>query len=72
MESECEPQLFDWNPTLEPYPILKPKLDLIQFHESVLFPESFTLESKSTVWYHIPLLDKGIEQSNSEMICQDS
>jgi len=47
--NECEPQFFALNPTLEPYSILEPKLDLIQFHESILVQESFTLESKSTI-----------------------
>jgi len=34
--NECEPQPFDLNPTLEPYPTLESKLDLNQFHESIL------------------------------------
>jgi len=72
MGNECERQLFELNPTLDLYPILEPKLDLNQFHESILVSESFTLESKSTVLpNHIPLLDQGVEQYNSEMVYQD-
>ena len=40
---------FNLNPTLKPYTIIEPKLDLNQFYESVLVPESFTLESKLTI-----------------------
>ena len=72
MGIECEPQLFDMNPTLKLYPILEFKLDLNQFHESVLVPESFTLKSKSIISpNHVPLLDQGVERSNSEMVYQN-
>jgi len=65
IDHECELQHFDLNSTLEPCPILESKLNLNQFYESVLVPESFTLEFKSTTPpNHILLLDQGVEQYN--------
>ena len=72
IDHECELQFFNLNLTHEPYPILEPKLDLIQFYKSLLVPKFFTLEFKSTVsQYHIPLLDQSVEQDDFEMIFHD-
>ena len=72
LENEYELLLFDLDPTFEPYLILGPKLDLDQFHESILVPKPFTLESKSTIsTFHISLLDQGVEHYDSKMIFQD-
>ena len=66
MEKEFEFQLFDLDTTLEPNPTLEPKLD---FSESVLVPEPFILEPKSTISSnHILLLDQGIDHNDYEMI----
>jgi len=60
-----------WTP-LESYLTLELKLDLNQFHESVLVLKSFIFEPKSTISpNHISLLDQSAKQSNSEMIYQD-
>ena len=55
MENECESQLFDLNPTLEPYPILEHKLDLIQFCEFVLVP-NLSLSSPKQPFHNITFL----------------
>ena len=60
------------DPTFEPNLTLESKLDLSHIPESVLVPESFTLEPNSTfLSCHILLLDQGIDHNNSEMIFQD-
>ena len=67
--NECELLLFKLDPTFEPYPILEPRLDLNQFHESVLFLEPSTHESKSIVFTnHIPWLNQDVEHYDSKMI----
>jgi len=71
IRNECEPQHFDLDPTLESYPILEPRFDLKQFHESLLVLKLFTLEPKSIILSnHIPLLEQGVEQYNSEIVNQ--
>jgi len=50
----------------------KPVPDLIQIPKSVLDPEPLTLEPKLTISpYHNQLLDKGMQQYDSEMMFQD-
>ena len=58
--------------TLEPNPMLEPKLDLSQLYESVLVSIPSTFESKSTIpQNHIPLLPQGIDHYDSMIIFQD-
>ena len=60
------------DPTLEAKLTLEPTLDLNHILESVLIPEPFILEPKSTISpSHILLLDQGIDYNGSEMIFQD-
>ena len=51
---------------------LEPKLDLSHIPESVLVPEPFIVEPKSTILLSlILLLDQGRDHYDSEMIFQD-
>jgi len=69
MKNEHEFKFFDLDPTIEPKPTFKPKLD---FTELVLVPEPFILQPKSIIPpSHILLLDQGIDYNNSKMIFQD-
>ena len=61
MRKEWEFQFFGLDPIFEPNPTLEFKFDLIHIPESVLVPEYFTLEPKSTILpSHILLLDQGM------------
>ena len=61
MENECEPQLFDLDPTLEPNLTPEPLLYFSNISESVLVPVPFTFERKSTISLnHIPLLHQDV------------
>ena len=72
MGKECEFQFFDLESTLELKLTLEPKLYLSHIPESILIPEHFTLELKSTIPpSHMLLLDHGIDHNDSEMIFQD-
>jgi len=72
MEKECESQFFDLNSTLEPKLTLETKFDLSHIPESMLVPAPFIPKPKSSISQnHIPLLDLGIDDNDSEMIFQD-
>jgi len=63
---ECEIEFFYLDSTLEPKPILEPKVD---FPELVMVPEPITFEPKLTIPpSYILLLDISIDQNNSVMI----
>jgi len=62
--NECEIQFFDLDQTLEPTPILEPKLDLSFIPESVLISIPFIVEPKSSISQnHIPLFDQDLDQN---------
>jgi len=72
MENECEPLLFDLDPTLELKSTLEPRLDLNQLPESVLVLVHFILQPKSTISTNlILLLDQDIRHYDFKMIFQD-
>ena len=63
---------YDLDQTHEPTPTLEPKLDLSFIPESVSVHIPFIVEPKSSILQnHIPLLDQGLDQSDSVMISQD-